>query len=350
MSSSLLYIQAAVLVAGISLNGFSIHCLKQQKAGNTHSWLLLQNLAAVEIVKAVYDFIALSAYNKHNAWYRHHLVCFNVLEVTFMTIFFLSLIFIALDKMLVLLLHGKYTHRVTRKIVKWSICCAWMSGLVIGSFLRKKTRLIWYLAADFVVVLLNVVVILLYRRWVRTRDGRFPQINTRRCTAVSLLLLTSFTVLYALPDCVFACHPSHGVFVTVQFFWTAGYVIDPLIYTFTYTKVKNTALSRLCGTFKYTNYATGTRRVQLTYRDREQMEKVHEKDSSADDSSSGNEGVGDEEVNNHFVVDIFNEMDELMTEVQPRFRRKTISSFGDSSRLKVNNIQGFKRLVSKPGA
>ena len=61
-------------LSGLSLllNIFGICCLRNRRNSNVNQQLLLQNLAAIEITKIIYDIISLAAYHFHTIWYEHN--------------------------------------------------------------------------------------------------------------------------------------------------------------------------------------------------------------------------------------------------------------------------------------
>ena len=111
-----LCVQLTILVISLIFNGFGIFTIQQRQEGNKNHQLLLQNLAAVEIVKRLYEFVPLLLYSFFIicdiSWYNTAIHYFVVMEVNVMTTKYVPFVPVTLDRLLCMALGMKYTSNV----------------------------------------------------------------------------------------------------------------------------------------------------------------------------------------------------------------------------------------------
>ena len=96
-----------IMVLSIIFNGFGLFTFRGRKKGNKNQHMLLQNLAAVEIVKIVYDFIPTTLYYFAPVQYYEALSYFMVIEINAMTILYCSFAAVNADRLLIVILEQR---------------------------------------------------------------------------------------------------------------------------------------------------------------------------------------------------------------------------------------------------
>ena len=102
--TSVLYSQLAISVGAIFLNGSGIYCIRQRKKGNRNQLLLQQNLAWVQLVKTILDYLPWALYHFNQGWYFHNYSYLDILEINMMTLMYACFVLITLDRFLCVLL------------------------------------------------------------------------------------------------------------------------------------------------------------------------------------------------------------------------------------------------------
>ena len=98
------YVQFIIMMLSILFNGFGFFTFYRRKKGNKNQHMLLQNLASVEIVKIVYDFISITLYYLVPIQYDKALTYFVVIEINSMTILYCSFAAVNIDRLLCVIL------------------------------------------------------------------------------------------------------------------------------------------------------------------------------------------------------------------------------------------------------
>ena len=115
---AVLSLQFIIMIASILSNGFGIYTFHKRTKGNKNQHLLLKNLAAVEILKIISDFVSVLLYYLSNNLYNSGLMFLMVVEINLMTMLYLSFVGVNVDRLLCVVLEGNYTKHVTQKATK----------------------------------------------------------------------------------------------------------------------------------------------------------------------------------------------------------------------------------------
>ena len=329
----LLYTQFTILILVIYANAFGIRCLSKQKSSSTNRWVILQNLAVVNILRAAYDTVVLLASHTHTQWYETNASYIAVGETMLMTWFFIALIFISLDKILVLILQEKYKFWVTKRRVEWAIPLGCMFGLISG--LLSQDRQYWYIVVESVVISLILGTAVLYGRWIRQRDARFPLINSGRCRRMNTLLLVSFVTFYVVPDVTLMFVISPPVMLTVRFIHTIGYFADSFIYIFTIRSVKKSARRTIAS---YTGSV-----ISLKKRMKQSRKDLFVGLSTTKSRRTSDDELLADDMDKEVYVDIYEQVN-FLTPAPPLERSHTVA-FGEHAEIKVDTTM-FRKLVS----
>ena len=60
--------QLVISIGAIYLNGLGIYCIRQRKKGNRNQLLLQQNLAWIQLVKTILDYLPWAIYHFNPQW------------------------------------------------------------------------------------------------------------------------------------------------------------------------------------------------------------------------------------------------------------------------------------------
>ena len=245
-----LCVQLTIMVVSLLFNGFGIFTIQQRQEGNRNHHMLLQNLAAVEIVKTLYDFVPLLLYYFYIicdvSWYNTAIHYFVVMEVNVMTTIYVSFVAVTLDRLLCVVLGMKYSSYVTKKCVKIGIAFTWICttfpGFIIWAIYPHPeiSKKYYYLGWDIIVLLLiiptyAIVFNILRNNRHRSRFSFITSNNSNRHYQpifVGVLLALSFLIFNLVPDVVSLFSTNHTVFYIVSLLWSTGYLVDPLVYIF----------------------------------------------------------------------------------------------------------------------
>ena len=107
---AVLLLQFTIMAFSLFFNGIGMHTLCERKKGNQNQQMLLQNLAAVEMLKTSFDFGALTLFYFSKKSYDKVSLIFDVLEINMMTTFYVSIVAVAIDRLLCVALKGKDIH------------------------------------------------------------------------------------------------------------------------------------------------------------------------------------------------------------------------------------------------
>ena len=99
-----LYTQLVISVGAIILNATGIYCIRQRKKGNRNQLLLQQNLAWVQLVKTILDYLPWALYRFNMDWYIQNYSYLDILEINMMTLMYACFVLITLDRFLCVLL------------------------------------------------------------------------------------------------------------------------------------------------------------------------------------------------------------------------------------------------------
>ena len=247
---SVLCVQLAVMVISLIFNGIGIFTIQNREEGDINHHMLLQNLAAVEIVKTLYDFVPLLLYYFYVicgiTWYKSGIHYFVVMEVNVMTTIYVSVVAVTLDRLLYVVLGIKYSVYVTKRCVKIGIAFTWICtvfpGFIIWAFFPhpENSKMYYYLVWDILVLLLiiptyAIVFNILQSSRPRSHVSSTRGSSTRRYQSlvVGALLCVSFITFNLIPDIVsLIFSTNHTVYYTVSLLWSTGYLVDPIVYIF----------------------------------------------------------------------------------------------------------------------
>ena len=247
--------QLTIMVISLICNGLGIFAIQNRKQGNKNHHMLLQNLAAVEIVKTLYDFVPLLLYYFYIicgvSWYKSGIHYFVVMEVNVMTTIYVSFVAVTLDRLLCVVLGMKYSVYVTKKCVKIGILFTWICttfpGFIVWAIFPHPeiSKRYYYLGWDVLVLLLIIPTYAIAFKIIRKgkRRSRFSIIKKidkvgdsqkhYQPIVVGVLLALSFLVFNLVPDMVsLIFSTNHTVFHIVSILWSVGYIVDPLVYIF----------------------------------------------------------------------------------------------------------------------
>ena len=110
----------------------------------------------------------------------------------------------------------------------------------------KAFKVLYYLLFEGFITVLTVAFLVATKNRYKKRDDRFPKMNERKTFTTSLLLLVFFILFNAVPDFIFYFHQEHSVYVIVSFVWSAGCLIDPVVYIFLNKETARIAARLLC--------------------------------------------------------------------------------------------------------
>ena len=257
VSISVLCVQLTIMVISLIFNGFGFYTFQKRLQGNKNQHMLLQNLAAVEIVKTLYDFIPLLLYYFYVIcgidWYKSAIHYLVVMEVNVMTTIYMSFVAVSLDRLLCVVLEMKYAYLVTERCVKVGIVCTWVCttfpGFLVWMFFPhpEEAKRYYYLGWDVLVLLLIIPTYALVFKILRSNRRRLQFFTTKskskmqyQSLVVGVLLTLSFLAFNLVPDVVILLFSSnHTAFSVVSLLWSVGYLVDPFVYIFASKQSRN---------------------------------------------------------------------------------------------------------------
>lgn len=227
------------------LNIFGIYSLFHVDESK-HQRTLLTSLSLIEIAKIINDYFGFSLFNYYGTWYRQHQTLFDMAEVTLMTILYLSIILISLDRLLCILLKVNYNRYVTDSNVQRAVIFVWVLGIIAGSIMRltgfkdERGKIIYYAVIDICVLIVAAVTYLLYGKLVIERSRRFTINTTTNNNTENLkkflvpsLIIISFIIFNVVPDLVAIKYFDDTImYHYLTCLWIFGYNVDPIIYIF----------------------------------------------------------------------------------------------------------------------
>ena len=249
--------QISISVFSLFFNLLGIFCLRKQKSGNKNQYVLLQNLALVEVVKTLFDYIPLVLYHFNHAWYVNHRTYLEVCEVGWMSVLFSAYMFITLDRLLCVTLKTRYKTLVTHKLIKKLLIASWLlasiPGLLGWSVWGTLEPIKWYYyitLEGFICVLMCATYFIIMVSF-RQRKRKLSSVaEGLKFPTVPFLLMGSFVAFNVVPDVVFTFHQNDMTFHIVSFLWTSGYLIDPLLYIFPGQHMRTSAVNIMLSGFK----------------------------------------------------------------------------------------------------
>lgn len=239
-----LCIQFILQFISVIANVFGTYCLQKQERKRKATRLrvvhrlLLKSFASIEIVKMLYDFIPVSIYHFDKDRYYDNIVYFTIIEINLMTIFFSSVAFIAINKLMVVLLEQRYRHYITRKLVIKILVATWVTASAsgIGIWVLPGeigfAKMYYYLTLETTVTVLIVLIFPVIMCRIRKRDPSLPSMQMKKPFLLSFLLCSCFITFDVTPDIVFFFNQTEDVYIVISFIWTVGYLLDPVIYIF----------------------------------------------------------------------------------------------------------------------
>ena len=266
-----LSVQITIMILSIIFNGFGIFTFRRRTKGNKIQHLLLQNLAAVEISKTVSDFVPLLLYYLRTDWYNASMELLMVIEMNVMTMLYLSFVAVTVDRLLCVILQGRYTMYVKRKSAKVCIAIIWIGAIVPGVLMWAifpvlyKAKMWYYVAWDVMVVLVIVPTYVVVFNQLRLSTRRMSQpkrdlqtstsscnsannVNSRsrKSLLLGILLTLSFIVFNLIPDVAILIQSADMVlYYVVAVTWSTGYLVDPVVYIFASKYSRHAARSSL---------------------------------------------------------------------------------------------------------
>lgn len=242
-------------VISLILNGFGIYCLRLQKGGNENQRLLLQNLSFIEMVKIMNDYVSMGSYFTNRVWYDKYRVYLDILEVNILTVFFCSIVLLAVERLTCITLGLLYKAHVRKLFVKKILFAMWCLGAISGVLLFKFDKLpakaYYYLSFDIFTV---IIVIFTYAGILNIRRKTNGKISAERKYAlreykivrVPVLIVTAFLLCNVIPDVIFTINERVEVYDVTVVLWGVGFLIDPCVYIFINPRTRMTALKVLC--------------------------------------------------------------------------------------------------------
>lgn len=243
-----------LMFVSISLNAFGIYCLRKQNGGNINQRMLLQNLSVIEIVKMIFDYVSLTLYQFQNAWYLKYYIYMDIIEVNLMTILFISVLLISVDRLACVTLQLRYNHSVNQKLVQDILITTWLVGQTPGLIMwalasaSEYAKAYYYMVFDVLIIFITLLVYitmiyLLHRRrrkFPNLTEGQGPRRNLKMFL-IPCLIITSYIFFNAIPDLILMKHFSHRIYHVTCYLWAFGFVSDPLIYIFINKKSRKIA-------------------------------------------------------------------------------------------------------------
>ena len=190
-----------------------------------------------------------------------------MVEINLMTALYLSLIAVTADRLLCVLLQGKYSTHLTKRIIKITIAFIWITSNISGLVMRAifptihplhASRMYYYLVWDilavvFIVSTYSVVINMIRKGACGSRINKNSSSNSNgnsRCLVLGVLLTASFIVFNLVPDVVMmVCSDSDDTtYYVIALMWSTGYLVDPLIYIFSSKDSRSIARSSLTDT------------------------------------------------------------------------------------------------------
>ena len=155
-------VQFTIMLLAVCFNGLGIFTFHKRTSGNKNQHLLLQNLATVEILKTTSDLVSLLLFYFYNNCYNVAKIFFMVIEINLMTLLYLSFVAVTVDRLLCVILEGRYRIHITSKNVKICVSVIWIAttfpGLILWAAfpILYKAKMCYYVIWDVVVVLVIV--------------------------------------------------------------------------------------------------------------------------------------------------------------------------------------------------
>ncbi|XP_057311489.1 alpha-2C adrenergic receptor-like [Hydractinia symbiolongicarpus] len=247
LSTTTIVLSLMLMISSILLNSLGIFVLnKQRKRRSNIQKLILINLSRIEIVKMTQDICVVIIYQYFGMIYENYMVYFELMEIGTLSIIFLSMILISVDRFLCITLGIKYKAIVTKRNVKFSLVLIWIIGVSTSiPFLFAKERshikYIYYATFDALFVVFSVIAYakIAFSIRSRTKRKRSKPIGVfRKLYIVPFGIITTFVLFNVIPDTVevLVVHYNRPfdstTYEAVFCFYIIGYIADPLIYIF----------------------------------------------------------------------------------------------------------------------
>lgn len=249
-----------LMFLSLMLNSFGIFVLnKQYKGKNNAQKIILINLSTIEIVKMIQDICVVIIYQYFGMIYENYMVYFELMEIGTLSIIFLSMILISVDRFLCITLGIKYKAIVTKRNVKLTVVMIWVIGVStsVPFFFtndRSNIKYIYYTATGAFFVVLSVIAYatVAFSIRSRTRSKRSRPISVfRKSYIVPFGIITTFVLFNVIPDTVevLVVHYNRPfdstTYEAVFCFYIIGYIADPLIYIFLNAETRAAARSTI---------------------------------------------------------------------------------------------------------
>lgn len=249
-----------LMFLSLMLNSFGIFVLnKQYKGKNNAQKIILINLSTIEIVKMIQDICVVIIYQYFGMIYEDYMVYFELMEIGTLSIIFLSMILISVDRFLCITLGIKYKAIVTKRNVKLTVVMIWVIGVStsVPFFFtndRSNIKYIYYTATGAFFVVLSVIAYatVAFSIRSRTRSKRSRPISVfRKSYIVPFGIITTFVLFNVIPDTVevLVVHYNRPfdstTYEAVFCFYIIGYIADPLIYIFLNAETRAAARSTI---------------------------------------------------------------------------------------------------------
>ena len=141
MNTTKIAIAYGLMAISLFLNVLGIYCLHKQVV-KTNVNIILMNLSLVETLKVISDMITVTVYQFFPSVYEKRMMYFELLEIGLLSVLFLTMILISLDRLLIVLLHIKYKRIITKSVIQKVILFIWLLGVLSTLpfvFVRNRT-------------------------------------------------------------------------------------------------------------------------------------------------------------------------------------------------------------------
>ncbi|XP_057311544.1 alpha-2C adrenergic receptor-like [Hydractinia symbiolongicarpus] len=207
----------------------------------------------------IQDICVVIIYQYFGMIYENYMVYFELMEIGTLSIIFLSMILISVDRFLCITLGIKYKAIVTKRNVKLTVVLIWVIGVItsVPFFFtndRSNIKYIYYTATGAFFVVLSVIAYatVAFSIRSRTRSKRSKPISVfRKSYIVPFGIITTFVLFNVIPDTVevLVVHYNRPfdstTYEAVFCFYIIGYIADPLIYIFLNAETRAAARSTI---------------------------------------------------------------------------------------------------------
>ena len=165
------------------------------------------------------------------------------------------MLLITTDRLLCVLLNIKYNYYITLKVIKSTLICIWLFGVLcfIPSYMifedkngDNSGRYTYYLTFDGIFVFIAVITYSKVSLVIMSRKRQFnDQRRNTKFKVIPFVIIGTFILFYIIPDVSWGFNVNGVLAYIMELLYMMGSIADPLTYIFLHEKTRNKCLSIL---------------------------------------------------------------------------------------------------------